>query len=58
MNGCVSKAKQASDLKTHKAMVHDIDITYYICDFKGCDYKAKKASHLKRDRSNVHDVAS
>ena len=36
--GCEYKAKQVSTLKEHKANVHDIDVTYFLCDVDGCLY--------------------
>ena len=37
-------------------MVHDIDITYFICEEKGCEYKAKEAGNLRKHRANIHDI--
>ena len=49
---CDYKAKQAGNLKQHKANVHDIDVVWHPCD--KCDYKAKTATNLKRHRAKVH----
>ena len=37
-------------------MVHDIDVTYYICEEKGCEYKAKVASSVKTHKAFVHNI--
>ena len=50
------KAKQASVLKTHKAMIHDIDVTYYLCNAVGCEYKANDAGSLKTHNALIHDI--
>jgi len=37
-------------------MIHDIDVTYFLCDVDDCEYKAKQASDLKQHKANVHDI--
>ena len=40
----------------HKAFVHDIDVTYYLCSVDGCEYRAKDAGTLKTHKAFVHDI--
>ena len=56
MNGCDYNARQLGDLKKHKAYVHGIDVTYYLCNADGCEYKAKVAGSLKQHKANIHDI--
>ena len=39
-------------LALHKAVKHDIDVTFYYCDWAGCDYKAKEKGYM-RDHGRV-----
>ena len=56
MNGCGYKTISASHLKRHKAMVHGIGVTFYLCGVGGCAYEAKDASNLKKHKANIHDI--
>ena len=44
----------ASNVKQHKANIHDIDVTYYLCGEDGCDYKAKKGSNVFEHKRRLH----
>ena len=48
--------KWASNVKTHKANVHDIDVTFYLCGVGACEYKAKTASNLNTHKAMVHEI--
>jgi len=41
--GCDYESRWAQSVKRHKAMVHDIDVTFYLCGVDDCEYKAKTA---------------
>ena len=49
---CEYKCKCASDLKRHRADVHDINVRWHACDM--CEYKSKRAVHLKQHRAKRH----
>ena len=54
--GCEYESKRKDAVKTRKALVHDIDVTYYFCNVDGCEYKAKTAVNLKRHKALVYDI--
>ena len=56
MEGCEYKAKTEGNLKKHKFAVHDIDVTYYLCNVDGCEYKAKVPGTLKKHKAMIHDI--
>ena len=45
--GCEYESKWKHTLKKHKAMIHGIDVTYYLCNVDGCEYKAKEPVILR-----------
>ena len=49
---CDYKAKQKSDLKKHRAAVHNKNVTWHKCE--DCDYKAKQKGALKKHRAYIH----
>ena len=51
-NCCEKEFKQLSNLKQHKAFVHNIDVTWYECNC--CEKEFKKKGSLKRHKANVH----
>ena len=53
VDACDYKAKQASDLKRHKAHAHDIGVVWHNCDVGACDYKAKQATACTASDSHV-----
>jgi hypothetical protein len=53
---CSVDAQHPSSATQHKAMIHDIDVTYHYCDEIGCDYKAKEASTVKKHKAAIHDI--
>ena len=56
-DGCDYKTKMASSVRVHKAMIHDIGITCYLCGGEdGCDYKAKQASNVKVHKAAIHNT--
>ena len=54
--GCGQRFKIAGNLKSHKAHVHDIDVTWHHCDFEGCEKKFKTKGSLKKHKAYVHDI--
>ena len=46
-DGCEYESKRKAGHKQHKAMIHDIDVTYYLCNADGCEFKAK---------AHIHDI--
>ena len=54
--GCNKPFKKPSDLKQHKAHVHDIDVVWFECDQPECNYKCKKASNIKQHKADIHDI--
>ena len=56
VEGCEEKFKQVSNLKRHKADVHDIGVKWHPCDVEGCDYKSKRVGNLKKHKEYVHDI--
>ena len=54
--GCEYESKRKDHVKLHKAMVHDIDATYYFCSVDGCEYKAKDAKSVRTHKSAIHDI--
>ena len=56
IEGCDYKSKHKSDLKRHKANVHDIGVTWHQCDIENCHYKCKQKCDLKRHKADVHDI--
>ena len=56
VEGCDYKCKQASNLRQHKAYVHDIGVKWHHCDVEGCDYKCKQAGSLKTHKADIHDI--
>tara|TARA_B100000965_G_C19516748_1_gene724560 strand:- start:104 stop:1270 length:1167 start_codon:yes stop_codon:yes gene_type:complete len=56
VEGCQSKFKKKYELKSHKAFIHDIDVTWHPCDKKGCKSKFKTAGNLKRHKARIHDI--
>ena len=55
-DGCNYKSKLKSNLKKHKANVHDIGVTWFYCDQDNCNYKCKRKSDLKQHKKNIHDI--
>ena len=53
---CKYESKKAGHLKSHKANIHNIGVTWNKCDQDGCNFKCKSAGHLKRHKSNIHDI--
>ena len=51
---CNYTATSSSHVKTHKAMVHDIDAVWFSCGVNGCKYKAKVKSSVKNHKASVH----
>ena len=37
-------------------MVHDVDVTFYLCGDDGCEYKAKVTSSVRTHKAMVHDI--
>ena len=54
--GCEYKAKQASDLRRHKASAHDVGVVWHACDQPGCEYKAKRAGDLNVHKAFMHEI--
>jgi len=44
-------------VKRHKAMIYDIDVTYYLCNADGCYHKAKVAGNLNAHKKGIHGVS-
>ena len=42
--GCEYRAKKEDTLKRHRAMVHDIDVVWWFCDYEDCKYRTKSSS--------------
>ena len=57
-DGCDCKTKMVSNVRVHKAMIHDISVTCYLCGGEdGCiDYKAKQASTVKFHKAAIHNI--
>ena len=55
--GCNYESKWATTVKRHKAMVHDIDVTFYLCGVNECQYKAKHAGSVKRHKTTIHGIS-
>ena len=36
--------------------MHDIDVTYYLCNVDGCEYKAKQQRFLTEHKFAIHDI--
>ena len=53
---CDYRAKDLESCKKHQANIHDIDVTFYLCNQEDCEYKTKQCSDLKRHKSNIHDI--
>ena len=54
--GYVYMAKHVSDVRSHKAMIHDIGVTYHYCDEIGCKYKAKQAGNVRRHKVGIPNI--
>ena len=53
---CDHKTKNNWHLKEHKALKHNIGVTWYHCDQPNCDKKFKHKGTLKMHKANVHDI--
>jgi hypothetical protein len=51
---CKYECKKKYNLKTHKALVHNINVTWYNCDL--CEYKCKLKGCLKLHKVDIHDI--
>ena len=54
VKGCKYETKFCSDVKRHKANIHDIGAIYHECNFNGCNYKAKQVTSLRRHKQALH----
>ena len=55
-DGCNYKCKRKNNLKRHKAVLHDIGVTWFHCDQYNCNYKVKQKSNLKKHKASKHDI--
>jgi hypothetical protein len=56
VDNCEHKSKRNSDLKKHKANVHDIGVNWFKCGVENCEYKSKQNSDLTQHKAHVHDI--
>ena len=54
--GCHYKSKTRNSLTNHRAVVHDIDVTWYPCTEDQCQFRSKTANELRKHKSNVHNI--
>ncbi len=52
--GCVARFQKPSDLKRHKADVHNIDVVWHKCNL--CTKSFKQSGDLNRHRAFVHNI--
>ena len=43
-------------VKSHKANLHDIYVTYYLCVEKGCGFKTKQGDNLLDHKRRKHGM--
>ncbi len=43
-------------MKQHKASIHSVGVSWYLCDIPGCFVKTKRASHLKLHKAFIHSI--
>ena len=53
---CDFRSKHATNLKQHKANVHNVGVVWLNCNVGDCDYRSKQTNNLKRHKASVHDV--
>jgi hypothetical protein len=53
---CDYKSIRKHHVKRHMENIHDINVTWNICDQDNCEYKTKRAENLKRHKAEIHDI--
>jgi hypothetical protein len=56
ITGCSYATSMISDLKRHKAYIHNINVIWFECDQINCDYRCKSNSGLKTHKANIHNI--
>jgi len=42
--------------KERRAIMHDIDVLWWFCDYEDCEYRAKSNSHITAHKANKHNI--
>jgi len=54
--GCKYSTSRSDSMKTHNALKHGVNVTWYRCDVENCTHKAKQLSDINRHKAHVHDI--
>jgi len=54
--GCEYRTKQKSDIKQHRANVHDIEARLWFCDYEGCEHRVKENGAITKHKAHKHNI--